>query len=303
MKYIRLILFWWLTMIGIVSAQWLELRVNTTELDINNTLQVQVDIDEWIAQWGEVAIQGLDQFEVLGQSRSQNVQIINGQRSWSIQFSIQAKAKETGTYTLWPAYLQIGTGNIQSNELTIEVTGEKLFLNSPPPGVTSQQTTIPTQTNLPVTNNKFTTSWLPLQRLILAGALACILIILWIRRRQKKFISLDTTIAQHSTEEATTQYDLVHSLKPPILPRKNSRNYIEQIDLRMKQIISQQLQKDVSSWSYHEISTERKYVYEDNTKLHEFLQLLQQAQYSKSTVDNDLLHDLAKSWKHSIQQP
>lgn len=128
MKYVKLGI--WCMMLApiCVWAQSLDLQTSTNKTDINSTFGATVVV-EWI-QWGDVSIAWIENFEVVNQSRSQSIQVINGRQSSQVQLQLNLKPKEVGTYTLGPAVVDTPQGAVSSQSVLIEVDGESLFGSS-----------------------------------------------------------------------------------------------------------------------------------------------------------------------------
>lgn len=76
--------------INLLWAQQLNLSATTTQVDINTTFGVTVQILN-IQNPSEVKIDGMSQFSVRGQSTSSSMQIANGQTSaqYTLQLQVQ----------------------------------------------------------------------------------------------------------------------------------------------------------------------------------------------------------------------
>jgi hypothetical protein len=109
-------------------AQTLDLQTSTNMADINSSFSATISVS-WI-QWGDVSIGWIENFEVINQSRSQSMQIINGRQSTQVQLVLNLQPKEVGTFTLGPARVDTPQWAITSQSVIIEVDGESLFGNS-----------------------------------------------------------------------------------------------------------------------------------------------------------------------------
>jgi hypothetical protein len=108
-------------------AQSLTISSSATSVDINNVFWITVQVDG-VDNPGEIQLPWIEQFMVVGQANSTNIQIINGQQSMQVQLQLQVQPSTTGTFIIGPATILVWTGIVESNTVTIEVTGEKLFL-------------------------------------------------------------------------------------------------------------------------------------------------------------------------------
>ncbi len=127
MKYILLVLLVLWSVFSSVFAQSITLTSTTNSLDINTTFWLTVQVDGLSNPW-EVQIQWVDKFVVRGQAQSTSMQLTNWQQSLQIQLQLQLQPTASGSFVLWPARITVGSGVVESNSLTIQVTGEKLFL-------------------------------------------------------------------------------------------------------------------------------------------------------------------------------
>lgn len=139
----------WILIIWLVSAvfgQTLDLQVSTTVADINTPLTATVTV-AWVEWWWSVAIQGIEAFDILNQSRSQSVQVANGRQLSQVQLILSLQPKAVWTYTLWPATIETSNGTVTSRFVEVEVSGESLFGNNtqifPPETDALQETNTP----------------------------------------------------------------------------------------------------------------------------------------------------------------
>ena len=67
---------------------------------------------------------GFPDFDLLGgPSQSTSMSIVNGAMSQSVSFTYYLRAKKEGTFTIKPAKIKVNGVDIESNTLTITVTG------------------------------------------------------------------------------------------------------------------------------------------------------------------------------------
>lgn len=270
---------------SILWAQSLTLKANTTNLDINNPLQLTVEVKE--IQWnGNLAIKGIEDFNIVSQSQVQNMQIINGEKSWSLQFQFQIKAKDTGDFTIGPAQIQIGTGLIQSNTIKLKVTGEKLFVNGAPAW---------RQTNPTVKQNDDVTKWTKwwddkhdrdelvnhpngqpdssdeitkgqdnkITLRSLAWAWVMILIVLrWGKKKRKDNRSKKQSWTSPSKTSPQTPLSSKREVGGELIsirncPHKSSKDYQEKLEQRIRSYIGNRLKIDTKSLTFKELHTLR----------------------------------------------
>lgn len=189
----------WVMIIGLVSVvfgQTLDLQVSTTLADINTPITATITVAgvEW---WWSVAITGIEAFDILNQSRSQSIQVVNGRQASQVQLTLSLQPKAVWTYTLGPATIETSNGTLASPSAEVEVSGESLF------GTNTQL--LPEESSEP---------WLPKQSFnrILRIFLGLILVLVWrvykvFRTKQNKqywsvdkknVLSVDSTIQPFS---------------------------------------------------------------------------------------------------------
>jgi hypothetical protein len=117
-------------------ASQINLNIDKTQLSTDETLQINLSVDG-VLDNGQIGLQGLENFTILGQTSSQQIQIINGsttaiqekiitlQPNKSGEFTIQAVGKENGKEIKSSAF------TIKVNKSLVQETKEKL-LNSIP---------------------------------------------------------------------------------------------------------------------------------------------------------------------------
>ena len=131
-------------LIGIISiisstyAQDLTLRTDSTRYDINDTITATIRLESEQNQGGNIAIEWLWSFDIVWQSQSTSYRSINGNTLSTLTMVIKLIAEQPGVYTIGPVQLESGTGTITSNHITIEITGEKLFVGQVDPSVQQQ---------------------------------------------------------------------------------------------------------------------------------------------------------------------
>lgn len=92
------------------------------QVPVNQGLQLNFVVENGEAQ--SLKLPQINDFQVLsGPSTMQNVSIVNGHMSRSTTYSYVLKPKKEGTYKIGKAVANIEGANMESNELTVEVTG------------------------------------------------------------------------------------------------------------------------------------------------------------------------------------
>jgi hypothetical protein len=244
-------------------------------VDINNVFWITVQVDG-VDNPGEVNLPGIEQFVVVGQANSTNIQLLNGQQSLQVQLQLQVQPSTTGTFVIGPASILVWTGVIESNTVTIEVTGEKLFLQPQAPSsvVAVQEQEMPTwgwsQDELIDESDKpwFSRWWL--LPLLIWGAV-------WSYYRGRK-----TELASWTVQKVTHKRELP-SLPDGDLP---DDDYRMQMDLWWRAQLMILTDQELSSASYQEVR--RSFTLLDHTLQAYFSEafiLLEQARYANWSVD------------------
>ena len=135
MKKVFLLLFGLLILPTAWAAQ-INMSVDKTNLSLDDTLQMSLSVDG-ILDNGQVGIQGLENFNIVGQSSSQEIQIINGKTKAVEQKIITLQPKKGGVFDLQALGKEAGK-LIKSKKIKIKVqkslaqkTKEKLLATSP----------------------------------------------------------------------------------------------------------------------------------------------------------------------------
>jgi hypothetical protein len=90
---------------------------------VNQQFQLTYTVENGAARGG-VHLPSFDDFQLLGgPSTSQNMSWVNGQVSQSVTYSYVLQPKKEGTYTIGKATANIEGASMESNDLTITVTG------------------------------------------------------------------------------------------------------------------------------------------------------------------------------------
>jgi hypothetical protein len=131
-KYFLIILGFFFIFPTTIWAAQINLNTDKTELSTDETLQINLSVDG-VLDNGQVGIQGLENFAIVGQSSSQQVQIINGQTTavqekiltlqpnQNGEFIIQAIGKESGKE------IKSSAIKIKVNKSLVQETKEKLL--------------------------------------------------------------------------------------------------------------------------------------------------------------------------------
>lgn len=106
-------------------AQTVQLQTSAPSVDINATFGVTVRMSN--IEWGNITIDGLEPFQVIGQSTSNSVQIINGVSTAETVLQLQVRPNETWVFTIGPARVSSAAGEQVSNTVEISVEWQQLF--------------------------------------------------------------------------------------------------------------------------------------------------------------------------------
>lgn len=178
-------------------AQSIQLSTPAPQVDINNPFTVAITVTDG-PTWWTVNLDWVDNFDVVWQSTATTMQIINGVRKQWTQLQLQLKAKEKWVFELWPARIQ-WNWSLESNVVSVEIIGDKLFVNGTPQWwkpqntqpssqdvVMSKDTSVQSSSSIPL--------WIPLVVFLLASAW-------WIAAIVKKRKSIDHEFSVEVAEE------------------------------------------------------------------------------------------------------
>lgn len=107
-------------------AQQVALQLSTSSVDVNSSFGVTIRIYA-VAWWWDIQVDGLEKFQVVGQSTSTSVQTVQGVSTSETILLLQLDPSETGTFRIGPARIVTPSGEILSNSEEITVVGEQLF--------------------------------------------------------------------------------------------------------------------------------------------------------------------------------
>jgi hypothetical protein len=266
-------------------AQSITLISSTNTVDINTMFWLTVQVDG-LTNPGEVQIQWVEKFVVRGQAQSTSMQLINGQQSLQIQLQLQLQPSASGSFVLWPARITLGTGTIESNTLTIDVTGEKLFLQPQQVntllGVQEEQVS-PEENEYPISSIPVVESWSSRWRWI--GGI-CVLIGGWI------FWVIHTGPLQKKT--ALVKNEDLSAKQKIVLPSEEDEVFWERMDLWWRENLSKTIHKDCSSATYQELLPHIQLLSTHQQELFaEAFTCIQQARYAQHEGNRAALLQLA----------
>lgn len=96
--------------------------LNTNSVPLNQNFQLNFTIEN--GEGSQLKLPNLNDFQVLsGPNTSQNMQWINGNVTQSVSYSFILRPKKEGTFKIGKAAVKISGATLESNEVTINVTG------------------------------------------------------------------------------------------------------------------------------------------------------------------------------------
>lgn len=115
------------------------LQIDKKDTDINEPVNIRVEVssEQWWQIWVK-EIKWLDNFEIINQSQSQssasNVVIVNWKTETKteskVNLDLTLKAKVKWDYEIWPAILSDWSGEVTTNTVKVNVTGDNLYVNN-----------------------------------------------------------------------------------------------------------------------------------------------------------------------------
>ena len=137
----KILIFIWLFLLFIANifAFDANLKVDKTNLDINDVLNLRVELNS--TEWWEIAIKQikwLENFDLISQSQSQSssssVVVVNwktqSETKTTINLDLILKPKTKWDFEIWPAILSKGKEEIKTNKIEIKVSSNWVLLNT-----------------------------------------------------------------------------------------------------------------------------------------------------------------------------
>lgn len=137
----KILIFIWLFLLFITNTFAFDanLKVDKTNLDINDVLNLRVELSS--TEWWEIAIKQikwLEKFNLISQSQSQSssssVVVVNwktqSQTKTTINLDLILKPKNKWDFEIWPAILSKGKEEIKTNKIEIKVSSNWVLLNT-----------------------------------------------------------------------------------------------------------------------------------------------------------------------------
>jgi hypothetical protein len=119
MKKLYVLVFGLFLSINIALASEITFTANKTEIDTDGVVQLHISVDGEI-DGGQIGIKGLENFKVVGQHSSSQIQIINGAMTSVQEKILSISPLSEGKFTLLALAKKDGK-EIQSSEINIEV--------------------------------------------------------------------------------------------------------------------------------------------------------------------------------------
>lgn len=123
------------------AANQITMTIDKNHITTDEAVQITMQIEGNLQQGQRINVPGLENFTIAKQSRSQNMQIINGEATSNQTIMLSLSPNNAGTFTIGPVAMTDDEGNIiTSDQMTITVekslvdeTKEKLINSLTPP--------------------------------------------------------------------------------------------------------------------------------------------------------------------------
>lgn len=120
MKKILLASFLLFLPLLVFAATKINLSADKTDLTTDDTLEIHLSVDGEVDQ-GQIGIEGIEKFDIVGQQSSQQVQIINGDVTSVQEKILSLQAKQPGDFTITAIAKENGN-LIKSNSLHVSIS-------------------------------------------------------------------------------------------------------------------------------------------------------------------------------------
>lgn len=290
MKWCSIIFVWIFSFFSYAFSQSITLTTSTDTVDINGTLSLVANI-QWVNQVGEITIQWLDPFVVLGQGQSTSMQLINGQQTMSMQLQLQLQPTSSGNFVLWPAQIAYGTGMLASNTIIVTVTGEKIFIQphaaSAIVSVQEQQISgdVLSQASWPVVHPPSRPWW---WRVVWWG----LLVWWWVLRAKKVAYVYKQTCIREDVEHAG-----LSKISNMPIPDVDHEDFWERMEVWWRCQVFLCTQQQCTSSTYQEMLLQIHSLPESYQEIFiSAFELLQWARYASEEKDRTVMYSLAERW-------
>ena len=318
--------------------------IENKSVDIGDFVKLRLELES--NKWWEIKIweiKWLDKFELVWQAQSQsssvNTIIVNWETKAETKtvhyLDLTLKPKEKWEFILWPAKIIDWTEQLQTNEVKINITWDKLFINNNHLPVWNNQNNKKTYENKDIDISKddeddfendiikkdFTSNSDMLYILLWLVAIFW-LIIYFILKNNKglleefrenslKKIKKNNEYINKNSETKNNEYinknhnhnnDIIdfekESKKNIIFPDINDDDFINKIDeiLKQKLYIKYKI-KDIKNKTYENIINNIEISSQDRDELNKIIKQLNELKYSNIIISKSLLLELIKNYK------
>ena len=249
---------------GVYAQSWeLVLSLSQDQIIMGQQVVLQLDINTQQLWWGEVQIEGIDQFTIVGQQQSTRTMMVNGATTAQQSIAITLSPKQPWTYTIWPA--RISGTSLVSNTVEFTVT----------------DTISQLQAQLRGPRALVDTAWW--YGLLLLGILL-VWWVYWIYHRRTPVSVPQTRMVTTVDTPSPGPIDR-HARKPTL----DDPVYVESVEIFVRNYLQRKRQTATYAMTYQELlsfnnttTTEKKV---DMQTLKYILMQLQQAKYAKRAID------------------
>jgi len=276
---------------SITVAQELKLETSLQQVDINQAFQLTVTVQD-VDNPGAVEIVGMQVFTVYGQSTANNITMVNGVTHSQIQLQLQLQPAGTGEFVIWPARIQIASGALESNTVTIDVVGEKMFVN-PQSVVDLSGISLAKNETLPQADSSILR---PRYRVLLFLVLIWWTIIFF--RKDNRFSKLLQQLFPTKKDNTLRPVTPKKVRSRSRLPRSNAAAFRNKLDQRTRNRLMAQGIEETDGLTAQELlqqATINSLPEEELAIFDQLIQLIQQVKYAGSEVDRREALTLAKT--------
>lgn len=311
------------------------LQIDKKDTDINEpvNLRVEVSSEEWWQIWVK-EIKWLENFEIINQTQSQssasNVVIVNWKTETKteskVNLDLTLKAKVKWDYEIGPAILSDWSGEVTTNTVKVNVTGDNLYVNNNHININNNNNQA-NNTNRNINNTKQDKDYIweyekvdkknfndnaSLYLLIWVILIIIIFIYLTFKKNPELIEKLMTKNDELKNAENNNQSKIIietqeNKVEEKILDKEKIQN-ITNIDYpetiaenfisNINNIFKQKLSLNYNIWNIENKTFEEIlwYVNEENkSNIQEIISLLNKAKYSNKSWDNEKILELVKS--------
>lgn len=115
--------------ISVYAEQKLSMALDKTDIKINENFVVSIDVETTFSWDLEISsIKWLEQFITLWQENSNQVSVINWEKSSKYTLKISLQPTKSWDFEIWPAELKIWDEVVNSNTVKLKVSSEKIIV-------------------------------------------------------------------------------------------------------------------------------------------------------------------------------